>query len=313
MRLGISQACYRWLIYPHLRRDRPDHGRLGHPPAYLQGNDPPNPEAATEHWLLDRCIELNLNALYVESLWQNDSSRTAAFRARTETENLRYVGSVGLNVAADEEEWWGGEFDRVVRRIEWVAAAGGTLAAAVHSEPGRFNHFSNDPPIERQIRRAVHNFSSLVQSCQAHSVVLAIENHMDYRLSELAQVVEEVSSPWVRINLDTANSIAVVEDPIKGARRAASYAVAAHLKDLRVQPATGTGEPRVFWAPLGRGDVPIAEILALLEAETADPGNLPVCVEVAPPPDHDPHRWIRSSLDWLLTECGGYFKDAGSP
>ena len=143
--------------------------------------------------------------------------------------------------------------------------------------------------------------------CEEHGVVLAFENHFDYRLSEIVQVIEAVDSPWLRINLDTANSISVIEDPMDAARIAARYTVTAHLKDMRVQPATGTGEPRVYKAPLGRGDVPIDEILGLLHSEAPDPSNFAACIEVVPPPDQDPDVWMRGSIDWIRETCGQYF------
>ena len=174
----------------------------------------------------------------------------------------------------------------------------------------RHNHFTKDPPIEVQLERAEANFRSLMPVCAEYGVVLAWENHIDYRLAEVVQVVEAIDSPWLRINLDTANPIAVIEDPMDGARLAAKYAVNMHLKDMRIQPATGTGEPQVSWAPLGRGHVPILEILDLVQTEAEDPDGMPVCIEVAPPPDHDPDVWVRASIEWLRAERGHLFEPA---
>ncbi len=311
MKLGMSQACYRWIIYPNLRRDRPDHFRAGYPPPFIQTVTPPRIDADVEDWLVHKSGELGLEALYMVATWGDDPGRADSFKAKMAAAGIQYIGSVSLNVAADEVEWWEGEFERVVAQIQRVKLGGGVLAAAVHSQSIRHNHFTRNPPIQVQIERAIHNFGSLVPACEEHGVVLAFENHLDYRLGEIVQVIEGVGSEWVGINLDTANPISVVEDPLEGARQAVRYSVNAHLKDMRVQPATGTGEPRVFWAPLGRGDVPIAEIVALLEAEAPDPANLPVCVEVAPPPDHDPEVWMRSSIDWLHATCGRYFNQGG--
>ena len=162
-----------------------------------------------------------------------------------------YVGNATFNIAASAEEWEGGEYHSTIQQIWRCAWGGATVAAAVHNQAVRHNHFTKDPPIEVQLERAIANFSSLMPVCAEYGVVLAWENHIDYRLAEIVQVVEAVDSPWLRINLDTANPIAVIEDPLEGARLAAKYAVNMHLKDMRLQPATGTGEPRVSWAPLG--------------------------------------------------------------
>lgn len=313
MKLGMSQACYRWLFYSDMRRDGPEYGRLGLPRPYLQTVVAPASDEAVQDWLIDKCGEFGFASLYQTTRWQGEPDRASSFRARMAAAGLQFIGNVNLNMAASEAEWWAGEHEEVVDRIRHVALGGGRLAATTHNQSLRHNHFTRDPGIEEQLRRAVHNVRSLVPACEEHGVVLALENHMDYRLSELVQVVEQVDSQWVRINLDTANPIGVIEDPLEGARKAARYAVNAHLKDMRVQPATGTGEPRVYWAPLGQGDVPIAEILALLQEEAPDPENLPACVEVAPPPDHDPDVWLRSSVDWLHEQCGEYFGQGDRP
>ena len=306
MILGMSQACYRWVIYPNMRRDRPDYYR-DYPPHFLQSVIPPEPGADVEDWLIQKSLDLDLEVLYMPPTWGEDRQGADLFRDKMSRADIGFIGGVGLNMAASEEEWWGGEFEQAVKAVQRVAWGGGKLAAAVHSQSTRHNHFTLDPPVQAQIKRAIHNFSSLIPACEEHGVVLAVENHMDYRLAELGQIIEAVDSKWIRINLDTANPIALIEDPLEGALKTARYAVNAHLKDMRIQPATGTGEPRVFWAPLGQGDVPIAEILALLQEEAPNPRELPVCLEVAPPPDHDPDAWMRSSLDWLRSTCGTYF------
>ena len=181
----------------------------------------------------------------------------------------------------------------------------------MHTQPNTHNHFTKNPPIDEQIERMSRNFGSLMSICEEFGLTLAFENHADYRVTEVVAVVENVAAPWLRINFDTGNPIAVIEDPLEAARKAAKYTVMMHLKDQRIQPATGTGEPRVYWAPLGQGSVPIAEILDVIAAGCPNPEEVAACLEVAPPPEHDPHRWVRASLEWLLANCGRHF--AGVP
>jgi sugar phosphate isomerase/epimerase len=310
MKLGISQACYRWVVYPHMRRDRAEFLSSGLRLPYLQTLEPPSPDDPVEDWLLERVEALGVESLYVAG--RTFPHRVAAnrFRTKAATAGITFVGNVSFNIAASKDEWEAGEFSAALGQIWRCSWGGATVAAAVHNQAERHNHFTKDPPVGAQLDRAVANFRSLIPACAEHGIVLAWENHIDYRLAEIVQVVEEVDSPWLRINLDTANPIAVIEDPLAGAGLAAKYAVNMHLKDMRIQPATGTGEPRVTWAPLGRGHVPIAEILDLVQEEADDPVNMPVCIEVAPPPDHDPDVWVRASIDWLRSERGHLFESA---
>ncbi len=307
MKLGMSQACYRWINYPSLRRDNFEYRRSGRPLPYLSTVRTPREGEGEVAWLLEKVSELGLDALYLQARLLVDRAGAEAFKAEMADRSIEHIGGISFNVAADQAEWESGGFENVSQEIQLLGWSGARIASAVHNEATRHNHFSHDPPVDVQIERAIGNFRSLIPLCEKHGVVLAFENHLDYRLSEIVQVVEAVDSPWLRINLDTANSISVIEDPMDAARIAAKYTVTSHLKDMRVQPATGTGEPRVYWAPLGRGDVPIDEILGLLHSEAPDPSNFAACIEVAPPPDQDPDVWMRGSIDWIRETCGQYF------
>jgi hypothetical protein len=55
--------------------------------------------------------------------------------------------------------------------------------------------------------------------------VIAFENHLDYRASEIACVIDAVGSRALRANLDTANPVAVIEDPVDAAKAVGRYAV----------------------------------------------------------------------------------------
>ena len=299
MKLGISLACYRWVMYPSLRRDRPEYKSFGRPLPYVQTVTGPGPSELPRDWLIDRMVDLGLESLYMGTAYLDGHDDALEFRDRMATNGLELIGGLGLTVAADADEWQSGLFDRCVSDIRLLAAAGANFAAAVNDKPDSLNHFIKDPSIDEQIDRAIRNFSSLMPVCEEVGLKLAFENHLDYRISEVVRVVQGVDSPYLGINFDTGNPVAVIEDPLVAARAAAPYAINSHLKDFRIQPATGTGEPRIFWTPLGRGDVPFDEILTILAKDAPDSSTLSACIEVAPPPEHDPEVWLRASIDWI--------------
>ncbi len=312
MKLGISLACYRWVMYPYLRRDRPEHKSLGRPEPYLQTITGPGPSELPRNWLIDRMVDLGLESLYMGTAYLDDHDDARSFRDRMAANELELIGGLGLTLAAAEDEWRAGLFEQAVSDIRLLAAAGATFAAAVNDRPDSLNHFIKDPSIDEQMERAIRNFSSLMPVCEEVGLKLAFENHLDYRISEVVRVVQGVDSPYLGINFDTGNPVAVIEDPLVAARAAAPYSINAHLKDFRIQPATGTGEPRIFWTPLGRGDVPFDEILTVLAEGAPDPGTLSVCIEVAPPPEHDPEVWLRASIDWIRETFPQHFPNQGS-
>ncbi len=306
MKLGMSQACYRWVFYPQMRRDRPEHKSLGRPSPYLQTVAGPGVGESPRDWLIERTAGHGFESLYMSSGYLGDDEDVAVFRDGMAARGLELIGGLGLTVAAEADEW-DGQFERCVSDIRTMARAGARFVAAVNDKPDSLNHFTRDPSIDEQIERAIANFKSLLPVCEEVGLRLAFENHLDYRISEVVQVVEGVDSPRLGINFDTGNPVAVIEDPLVAARAAAPYAINAHLKDFRIQPATSTGEPRIFWTPLGRGDAPIAEMVAILAKEAPDATTLSACVEVAPPPEHDPAVWVQASVDWLRENCAEHF------
>ena len=335
MKLGLSQASYRWVCYPWLRYDRPEYRLSERRLPYFTSVDPPEagggPPVA---WTLERVAAHDLASVYMEVGWLGDDDGATAFRDQLEERGLVFLAGSEANLAATPEEWgepeypprgrvawppifeltphasgWTGgtQFAQVVRAMELAAAAGARLFNLVHGEPTRHNHFSKDPPVAEQLERITRNLTSLIPVAEALDLVLTNESHMDYRVAEYIEVLEAVDSPRLRHTFDFANSIAVVEDPLEAARRAAPYTVATHIKDMHVQPTTTMGEPMFYHAPIGSGVVPVEDILEILQAEAPDPDGLHHYVEVCAMPQYDAEEWVRASLEWLRRQCGRFW------
>jgi sugar phosphate isomerase/epimerase len=117
-----------------------------------------------------------------------------------------------------------------------------------------------------------------------HGVKLAIENHKDWRVPDLLDILRRISSPHVGVTLDTGNSIALLEDPMEVARAFAPFALATHIKDMAVEECdTGFLLSEV---PLGEGFLDLKAIIDLclkanpaiqfsLEMMTRDPLLVP--------------------------------------
>ena len=211
--------------------------------------------------MLAKTRDLGLEGFYMHAADVGDVATVEEFGAHMRAAGLIFNGGLTANWAATPDEWDRDYRERAIEHVEHNARSGATIATVTHLMAGVHNHFSTDPPIDEQIERAIRNFSTVLPACRQHGVTLAFENHMDYRLSEVVSVVESLDSQFARITLDTANPFLVLEDPLEGACLAAPYTVAVHLKDFSVHPLTDTWEPELHWAPVGRGDSPIAEIL----------------------------------------------------
>jgi sugar phosphate isomerase/epimerase len=67
-----------------------------------------------------------------------------------------------------------------------------------------------------------------------HKVRLAVENHKDFRVAELVELLREVGSEWVGACVDLGNNIALLEAPAAVVRALAPWAFACHFKDMAV-------------------------------------------------------------------------------
>lgn len=155
-----------------------------------------------------------------------------------------------------------------------IARALGANTMRIVGGSSRTRHEPHGPQIERlstMLRDAV-------KTAAKHSVVLAIENHVDFTSEEIKQILDNVGSDDLRVCFDSGNALRMFEDPVEAARRLAPYTKATHTKDITVAKG-GSPQEFTFWpsAPLGRGLIDIPGVVqALLDAGYQDL----ICIEV---------------------------------
>jgi sugar phosphate isomerase/epimerase len=113
--------------------------------------------------------------------------------------------------------------------------------------------------------RAIRSITLAEPILKRHRIKLAIENHKDWRIPEMLDLLKRFDSEHIGVCVDTGNSIALLEDPITVIKAYAPFAFSVHLKDMAVQPyAEGFLLSEV---PLGEGLLDIREIVSgLLKA-----------------------------------------------
>lgn len=129
-------------------------------------------------------------------------------------------------------------------------------------------------PAQDRIERLVPVLKDLATFSADLGIDLALENHADFRMAELVELVERVDSDRLGLCLDLGNLARVGDDVLDATSLAAPYVRMVHVKDLRV-PASSLGYPDAWWptAPLGEGDFSADGSLdAALVATLASPG-----------------------------------------
>ena len=119
------------------------------------------------------------------------------------------------------------------------------------------------PTLAEQIDLTIQVLRELSLVAADHDVIITMELHVDLTSLELAHIIDTVDSAHVRVNLDTANALGLLEDPVDAARVLAPYVHTTHFKDTCIYP-TAEGYNWLGGAPLGRGLVDLPEVVEIL-------------------------------------------------
>jgi sugar phosphate isomerase/epimerase len=124
------------------------------------------------------------------------------------------------------------------------------------------------PSLAEQIEMTIQVLRRIAPMAADHDITITVELHLDLWSKELLGLIQAVDSPYVAVNLDTANSVGLLEDPVQAARNLMPYVRATHYKDKFVYLTEGG----YFWqgAPLGTGLVDLSTITEMLYAHNPE-------------------------------------------
>ena len=89
-------------------------------------------------------------------------------------------------------------------------------------------------------------------------VTIGVENHLDFTVEELRDMIQRVGSPNVGVLFDVGNTIGTLDDPTEAADVLGPHTVATHYKDFAIEEvARGF---RFTMVPLGCGSLRLPEI-----------------------------------------------------
>ena len=119
------------------------------------------------------------------------------------------------------------------------------------------------PTLAEQIELTIEVLRELSLMAAEFDVMITMELHVDLTSLELVNIIEAVDSKHVQVNLDTANALGLLEDPVDAARALAPYVHTTHFKDTCIYP-TKEGYNWQGGAPLGRGLVDLPAVVEIL-------------------------------------------------
>ena len=242
-----------------------------------------NPNAARFHdaaTFLAYARELGAGGVQV-AIGAPDAADTRALRQNAEAWGL-YLEAQSSLPSTDAD------LDRFQREVRAAAEAGATILRTAMLSGRRYETFRSVGDFRRFADSAWNALTRAEPILRKHRLRLAIENHKDWRIAELLDIIRRISSEHVGICIDTGNSIALLEDYLETVKAFAPFAASTHIKDM----ALADHESGFLLAevPLGEGFLDLKAIIDIvtranpaihwnLEMITRDPLRVPCLSE----------------------------------
>jgi 3-oxoisoapionate decarboxylase len=146
------------------------------------------------------------------------------------------------------------------RELEGVAALGCRHARVYVGD--RHDRFRSDVSWSVQVEATRQVLTVLTPRLLDLGLRLAIENHADFTVSELLDLLDRLDSRAFGVTLDTGNLLMRLDDPVAAVAQLAPCVLSTHIKDA-VLAFTPRG---LCWQarPVGSGILPMPDLLALL-------------------------------------------------
>jgi sugar phosphate isomerase/epimerase len=78
----------------------------------------------------------------------------------------------------------------------------------------------------------------LAATAKSLGLIIGVENHLDFSLDELVELIKTIDSPQVGVIFDVGNSVGTLDDPCEAADLLGPYTVATHYKDFTIEEVT---------------------------------------------------------------------------
>ncbi len=230
--------------------------------------------------VLEHCHQLGAGGVQVSVRgWQDAFAKQV--RDRREELGLYLEGQISLpkNTA---------DVARFDTEIAATKEAGATIVRTVALGGRRYETFDSEQAFRDFKLRSWDRLRLAEPVVRKHRVHLAVENHKDWRVPELIDIMVRLSSEWVGVCLDTGNSISLLENAMEVVEALAPFTTTIHFKDMGVQE-TQDGF-LLSEVPFGQGMLDLQRIIDLchaanpavqfnLEMITRDPLPVPCLTE----------------------------------
>ena len=228
---------------------------------------------------LDHCHMIGAGGIQM-NIGIRDEEYTRKLRENAQNYDMFIEGSASLPRDKSGVE----KFDAAVRTAQQAGAK--VIRIAIGGR--RYEQFSKAEEFKAFAERTWKSLQLAEPVAARHRMRLAIENHKDWRIGQMLDMLSRIGSEYVGVCIDTGNSFALLEDPMEVVQAYTPYAFSVHLKDMAVDEY----EDGFLLAdiPLGQGLLDLSRMVRILrkarpgvqfslEMATRDPLKVPCLTE----------------------------------
>ena len=202
---------------------------------------------------LDHCHNIGAGGIQM-NIGVRDEAYTHQIRQKAEKYDMFIEGSASLprNKSGTEK------FDVTVH----TAKQAGAEVVRIAIGGRRYEQFERVEQFRAFAKRTRRSLELAEPVAAKHRIRLAIENHKDWRIDQMIDMLKNLESEYVGVCVDTGNSFALLEDPMAVVEAYAPYAFSVHLKDMAV----AEYEDGFLLAdvPLGQGVLDLPKMIRIL-------------------------------------------------
>ncbi len=162
-----------------------------------------------------------------------------------------------------------GEDPSVFEHAVKVAKEAGASSLRVVCLLGRrYEMFDSRAAWDEAVAGFHRQVAAAVPIVERHKMPLGIENHKDWRVDQQVALLQQYSSEYVGVSLDTGNNLSILDDPEETVEQLAPWTFNTHFKDMAVEEA-GDGF-LMSEVPLGEGLLDLPRMVAAIRAARPD-------------------------------------------
>ena len=155
------------------------------------------------------------------------------------------------------------DLDRFEKDILQAKEAGIEIIRTVCLSGRRYENFDTLESFEAFRKQSEKSLKWVEPIMRKHKMKLAVENHKDWRVPDMLNILMSFESEWIGVTLDTGNNLSLLEDPMEVVDALAPYTMNVHFKDMAYKEYEDGF--LLSEVPLGQGELDLAKMREIIE------------------------------------------------